>query len=481
MIVRFATVLQDTIAIRIRAQERSNMACMQHLSSWLSASEDNSCHHDYAAMFFNVNRFTEALTCAPCLVKSCISDIKAAQAGLQDRGGIFFSKNYGQTANVNGKPSTHRDWTNKWRIAKIRCYNVVQRLEQVRAEDSGEFRECGVHEALKIWEEAKEECCQVPGYHYIVDNPGKNATERTENTQEPKKNIRLDQSGPSELQEHSERLDIDAAVPEPTCLTSAPSLSEEESGMKDVIIDENKCADSPPIPKIRDHSVELSDEGAEHIGTIVPQAPVSQPTAPNTLEIMRSDNEIPLTVTATIASCTSETAHPSRATKPPILRHTRKPAASQSPATQRKVTIDPLVALLPHYGDPSPALIKKYHNSYTTVNKCHKRHCFNRNAGPYQRGTWASPWGYRKVNTSHIGTSWLDYDRLQRDLDEEEAVEKIKASNSHDIVTVTEAPAGVGERQRKLEEFRLRVAMPYGLSRNVNTRRGSMPKTTSAS
>lgn len=457
------------------------MSYMQHPSSWLSASEDNSCNHDNAAMFFNVYKSTEALTCAPCLVKSCISDIKAAQAGLQDRGGIFFSKNYGQTANVNGKPSTHRGWTSKWRIAKIRCYNVVQRLEQVRAQDSGEGRGCGVHEALKIWEEAREECCQVPGYHYIVDIPGKNETERRENTQEPEKNIQLDQSGPSELQEHTKRLDVDAAVTEPTCLTSVPPLSEEESGMKDVIMGENNCADSPPIPTIRDSSVELSDERAERIGTIDPQTPVSQPTAPNALEILRSDNEIPLTVTATISSCTSETTHTSGVTKPPILRHTRKPAASQSPATQRQVTIDPLVALLPHYGDPSPAIVNKYHNSYTTVNKCHKRHCFNRNAGPYQRGTWASPWGYRKLDTSHIGTSWLDYDRLQRDLDEEEAVEKNKASNGHEIVTVTEAPAGVGERQRKLDEFRIRVAVPYGLSRNVNTRRGSTPKTAMSS
>ncbi|KAF2846920.1 hypothetical protein T440DRAFT_404706, partial [Plenodomus tracheiphilus IPT5] len=120
MIVRSVTVSQVYLShlrththIYTHTHKRSNM--------WLSESASYGCDHHYSPIFFIVHKSSEAFACAPCLVRSCVSEIKSAQAGLEACGGVLFSKISGQKDGMD-----HKGWRTKLRSDKIRCYNVVR-------------------------------------------------------------------------------------------------------------------------------------------------------------------------------------------------------------------------------------------------------------------------------------------------------------------------------------------------------------------
>jgi hypothetical protein len=101
---------------------------------------------------------------------TCINDIKIAQAALARRGGIFESSKAGPalcTTDFDDKKwMSHKDWIRQWMRAKVNFWRLVATLEKLRDEHVEVVEERGVNEALCLWELAKDECWQVPGFRY---------------------------------------------------------------------------------------------------------------------------------------------------------------------------------------------------------------------------------------------------------------------------------------------------------------------------
>ncbi|KAF1835714.1 hypothetical protein BDW02DRAFT_277808 [Decorospora gaudefroyi] len=105
--------------------------------------------------------------CAPCVINTHIKNIKIAQGGLADRGGIFESLHTAPDWYLPGRKwMKHKDWTKKWRSARLACSNAVDTLEKLRDEHPDMVKAWGVDLALRVWEMEKDECCRIPGYPY---------------------------------------------------------------------------------------------------------------------------------------------------------------------------------------------------------------------------------------------------------------------------------------------------------------------------
>ncbi|KAG9188564.1 hypothetical protein G6011_07269 [Alternaria panax] len=128
------------------------------------------CHHGYT---YTPNLFLglSESVCAVCFTEARIAEVKATQAALSRRGGIFGSSNAAGdwcTTNDNIKKwMTHRDWTKQWRRTRLNCWRLVETLEKLQDERCDMAQEWGLDEALYIWEMAKDECSQVPGYGHM--------------------------------------------------------------------------------------------------------------------------------------------------------------------------------------------------------------------------------------------------------------------------------------------------------------------------
>jgi hypothetical protein len=103
-------------------------------------------------------------------METCINDIKIAQAALARRGDIFESSKAGPslctTDSDDKKWVSHKDRTRQWMRAKANCWRLVAALEKLQDEEVEMVKERGVNEALYLWELAKDERWQVPGFRY---------------------------------------------------------------------------------------------------------------------------------------------------------------------------------------------------------------------------------------------------------------------------------------------------------------------------
>ncbi|CAG5172516.1 uncharacterized protein ALTATR162_LOCUS7485 [Alternaria atra] len=134
---------------------------------------ERPCHHSYTQAP-NLSPSLSQSVCAVCFTEARIAEVKAVQAALTRRGGIFGSSNAGPDwCSTDGdvkKWMNHRDWTRQWRRTRLDCWRLVAKLEKLQDEKSDLVEEWGVDEALDLWERAKEECSQVPGFQHVEDS-----------------------------------------------------------------------------------------------------------------------------------------------------------------------------------------------------------------------------------------------------------------------------------------------------------------------
>lgn len=117
-----------------------------------------------------------------------------------------------------------------------------------------------------------------------------------------------------------------------------------------------------------------------------------------------------------------------------ILRRKTKVDTTNS-ASQRRVTISDsvLIPLARNLSQPpSPSTTSKPHNKHTYATSRRRRNQFKRTNPAYMPRSWASPWGYEKVNTSYFKVSWEGVEKVW-DKREVDSGEKDRAVQDEDM------------------------------------------------
>lgn len=371
-------------------------------SGLLLTMNSRDCDHGFALILSFIDDDPGSLVCAPCVMEHCIAEIRETQAGLKRRGGIFQSK----TRPYHGISAKN------WRRAKVKCSKAITTLAKLQDECPIEAEQCGVVEALKIWEEARDECCVVPGFGYTTDE----VERQTENVAEATSSIVSDREAVQNI-ENAEMVDSETAGMELMiyhgrqdqplsslpCRKATDSENLNDTAAREMVVLVSRLCNLETSTV--DHSEVVAEDAKELTDNIPPNKAVGKPITSIESTIR---NDTIATTTALSATNATLSEHSPSTPRPALKRTTLSP-----PRTPRHITFDNQVTILPHQSPPQ-TLTKTPHNDHTTAERSHHRLSLRRSSRLYKPSVWASPEGSEKLNTSFQTTTWDVYERLQR-------------------------------------------------------------------
>ncbi|EAT81158.2 hypothetical protein SNOG_11450 [Parastagonospora nodorum SN15] len=342
--------------------------------------------------------------CPSCTVDYRIKEIREVQADLRQRDGIFASK-----TNLNSIGGLkHKGCTRSWVKAKVYCYRDIQNLENLRKSFPEQSDQWGVLEALDKWEQLQDEAARVPGYKYVQDSLDE-PEEEEEAVLIPspkgdrKPDVAVGTSIPLTPQERNDLLKQDrewcfvtpkrkAKKRRVVHLTEAvESMSEELSSTQigdAASLDEDVLTEMDDVTKRLDQRLAMGSFDLFDAIVGVEFSPTQQ-----------SDGyEAPHNEQTTLPTPPSPT--PPSIARLPVAQPGRSALKEQS-------TI---------LGDLEHPLINEPHRKHTAAGFAHKRANFHRTNRFYNPGTWTSPEGSEKHDTSFMSMSWPGYEKNLREL-----------------------------------------------------------------
>ena len=345
---------------------------------------EQPCHHGYTCVP-NITPDLSISVCAVCFTEARIAEVKATQAALSRRGGIFDSSNAGGewcTTESNAKKwMTHRDWTKQWRRTRLNCWRLEATLEKLQDERCDMAEQWGLDEALYIWELAKDECSQVPGYGHTGDF----VSTKVQDTQAVLKPASAEEQSSGEDWETVKCRWKKRSQPLKSLLQDEPekAVTKETNS----VINRLKhlgCTSENRFKALIKHDTNVVTKLAE---------PIERPRhSPNGDAIPKTPDSV------------RETAW----MEPRSALKCNSPSTSRS---NKSVVINAQATILPLGTTP---VTTTPHHEHTVAEKSHRRLTYNRNSRSYIPSCWASPEGYEKYNTSHCKDTWATIDRLQK-------------------------------------------------------------------
>jgi hypothetical protein len=356
---------------------------------------ERPCHHSYTQAP-NLSPSLSPSVCAVCFTEARIAEVKAVQAALTRRGGIFGSSNAGPDwCSTDGdvkKWMNHRDWTRQWRRTRLDCWRLVAKLEKLQDEKSDLVEEWGVDEALDLWERAKEECSQVPGFQHVEDSAS------TAEEEMPKSHNTQAVSEPAQTEENPSKGDWETVKrrwkkrSQPLKSSHQDDFKQEDTGK--VTLKEMKGVTN----RLKDLEFALGNRFEAH-------AKDNKYTSAVLIEPTENPRRIPRGEGTPVESDSL----PETATGKP--RSALKWNLLSSPHFPKSVSIDAQAAIFPLNTTPTTTTP---HHEHTMAEKSRSRLSFNRNSRSYTPSCWASPEGFEKDNTSHFRDAWATVDQLQK-------------------------------------------------------------------
>ena len=408
-----------------------------------------------------------------CLIKCCISRIQDAQAGLAHRGGVFSSKQRGNDNSFAPDCVSHKDWTNKWRLAKIDCYKAVRKMEELTVDSPEDARKWGVEEALRIWEEAEEECCRVPGYKYISDegqqtDPGNDGDD-----------IVLSPTVDSDLKTQPVAI-TDQAVAGDAAQSDHGLTHEDQAGNWEIVKHKRRRSQSsvsPPVlkPPEKASSDEVVLWEMEGLTERLNREPtladnnhfdvLAAETADTTSSVNSELKHITTSDGASSGNKPLSTGGPQSdqtyfkdapTTPPSALKGGRFSTTQPStPRVKYGIVINPLATLVSDHNTPGSepnTPIVRPHNEHTMAENNRSHLVYSRASPSYQAGTWASPEGFQKTDTSGCNYDWRVYEALQRTLDRSETRKELPKSEEQEAMVTQDSSVS-----EKFSDWAIRV------------------------
>ncbi|CAO2658087.1 Nn.00g073470.m01.CDS01 [Neocucurbitaria sp. VM-36] len=302
----------------------------------------------------------ETVICPPCLFKYYVAEIKCVQSGLQERGGIFASKTKPpNTPSGSSRCISHQEWKRRWIVVKGSVNNDVQHLRKLRDKYPDLAERCGIDIALKIWEDAQEMCCRVPGYKYVEDEKSDDDVEKQSR-------------GKVSIPKVSNLNTFD--------VHSIKDVEENQLGVADNQDGRTEIAEHPTFSSEAEASQLVFDE---YLST--PNLAVREPST--------------LSPTSTPRS---------------ILKCGIRTPRNTTPQTPRSIAFKPLVTVHSQQGtatNNSTVSVLQPHNEHTDAEHHHRQAIYDRTTSSYKPGTWVSLEGYEKLDTSRYLLAWSIYEQ----------------------------------------------------------------------
>jgi hypothetical protein len=321
--------------------------------------------------------------------------------------------------NVKGvQAKRHRIWMKQWRETKIKIMRLLTEFEEMVEKMVEEGEGAGVEEvreALKLWKEVEEEMCFVPGYSYVPTVHEKDEEDRFDEIGVPIEDmvvvgqhevagVKNDEecdnfgSGIGGMVEISLANETNVMLPAPIAkfdLSSTKYSTRSRKAQKDL---NSKTSDSIALAGVQSHNaIESSNEifQSQH-----PKDNLSSPSAakPEQRPTRAARNKKALS------------------TPRSVLGISNTPSKNGSTCTRRAVILLDTAHHIPHPGYPRRSYsyypTEQPHNTYTTAETTRGRRNFQRSCALYTPGTWASPDGCEKVDTSLMKADWEDVERM---------------------------------------------------------------------
>ncbi|KAF2792027.1 hypothetical protein K505DRAFT_339037 [Melanomma pulvis-pyrius CBS 109.77] len=334
-------------------------------------------------------RLVESSSCPSCQITRLIKDIRDVQKGLETRGGIFKSKEKMTVELKNGsmvaillQVKRHRAWTRKWRETKIKVMTRLCEFEQVMEEmiEAEEFLGVAeVKEALRLWEEVEEEMAVMPGYAYV-------------------KGI-VETEGEDEIQDESNEGAGGIALVD---LKYVAQGTQEKNNYED----EHRVGDTVDIHLSEDKSAQLTGlVGGIHVCDIQNDNETSELRFPKD---NKNSPANPVTTAATTPiECSTPTLRPALRTTHTSTSTTRRDSTAPTPlAVQFLEYTTHIPHAQKHILSRPIHPTEQPHNPYTNAETCRPRLVFLRSSEFYHPGTWFSPEGCEKIDTSFMKSDW---------------------------------------------------------------------------
>lgn len=119
--------------------------------------------------------------CPACRVRLYVCEIEEVQAALERRSGIFESRTKAREAEEkkdNSERLIHNALVKRWRHAKIGLYKDLCLFEELRDEGVNRTsRNLQLEKAFELWEEVRDDCCNIPGYMHSQEVVGDGESE----------------------------------------------------------------------------------------------------------------------------------------------------------------------------------------------------------------------------------------------------------------------------------------------------------------
>lgn len=368
--------------------------------------------------------------CPSCTIDYRIADIRKIQADLRRRDGIFASK----TNPESRGGIKHKDYTRSWIKIKIHCFQDIQKLENLQRDFLEQAEEWGVMKALEKWEQFQDKAARVPGYKYVQGSFQKSKEEEgavllPRPKEDRKSNLDVGTSTPLTPQERSDLLEQDREWHVVTRKRKAKkrrvvdltegveTLSEELSSTQ---ISDAASPDDEIFKEMDDVKKRLDQRSAMGSFDLFDAFTGSEfSTIQKIVGCEAPHNESTTSPTPSSPAPTSSTPSPTPPSPNPTsvarlsvvqpgrsaLKGTRS-----TPLTSRATFANHTTIL----GSSNPSSTEKPHNKHTIARFAHKRGTFHRGKQFYRPGTWSSPEGLKKKNTSFMSMSWPSYEERLR-------------------------------------------------------------------
>ena len=303
-----------------------------------------------------MSRMADAHMCPACTMAAHIKAIQDVQGDLADRGGAFASKD---------KPH-HKTLRQRWRKEKIPAmhtlitYENMLRCPDVTADDMRQLKD-----ALELWERKKIALTRVPGMEYV---PG---AEEDEPTEEEHEVARLMMEL---LKAVLDKVMTDA---DKRCLKKSKKSESHDirTPGRVSIIGEGVETQNDTGPTDTRGSHTWTDSGPHK--SILKRKATSRP-------LLNPEKRLHITPTATVSAPHLNTTNAS-----PFIK------LQSTPTSQ-------------------------VHNKHTFVTHKRSKRAFRRGTRHYTAGRWASGADEEKAETSGLGRSWADFERVvEREMEEE--------------------------------------------------------------